>query len=117
MYGRVGTPRMASGIPAHCTFTTYDTRLSHPIIVANVTQLQLQHFQLLQLFAGFAFAVFAALLAQHCLHASHLPQNCQFAIAATCANLSVQRIQHFGQFSDSHILILIILIRFLIAAP
>jgi hypothetical protein len=34
------------------TFTTYKLRISHPIVVANFTQLQLQHFQLLQHFRG-----------------------------------------------------------------
>jgi hypothetical protein len=39
------------------TFTTYRIRLSHPIVVANFAQLQLQqlqHFQHFQLFAAFA---------------------------------------------------------------
>jgi hypothetical protein len=36
---------------ARRTFTTYETRLSHPIAVARITELQLQHLQHLQHFA------------------------------------------------------------------
>jgi hypothetical protein len=48
MYGQVGTPFWASGIPARRTFTTYETRISQPVVVVRITQLQLHRLQQLQ---------------------------------------------------------------------